>query len=82
MTDRPQHPWPFAPSLRFSSMALLAVVLSTFITGWGSSALLAAGAALTIFSVVRFLQALRAGKPAVLAHAPEPGEDLRSKDYV
>ncbi len=87
MTDRKPQPWPFAPSLRFSSMGLLAVVLSTFVTGTASVALLLAAAVLTTLSVVRFLQALRVAKTPPPAEQPAAesnaaGKELPSRDYA
>ena len=74
MTDHRHEPWPFAPSLRLSAMALLAVVLSTFVDGFVCVALLAAAATLTTMSVLRFVKTLRKERAALAVEAP-PGSD-------
>jgi len=82
VTNRGRQQWPFAASLRLSSMALLSVVLSTFVTGWPSVGLLVAAAILTTASVVHFVQALRQVRHGSPGEAFPSGEEGHSKDYA
>jgi len=82
MVSRWHQDWPFASSLRLSSMGLLAVVLSTFVAGWFSTTLLVAAALLTTYSVVRFAKALRQVRHGAPPEAPSAAEELRPKDYA
>lgn len=59
MTSPTQRPWPFLPTLRLASVALLVAIASLLLEGWVGNVLMVVAALLAIWGVAGYVRAWR-----------------------
>jgi hypothetical protein len=59
MTSPPQRPWPFVPSLRLATVALIVAIISLMLEGWIGDVLMVVAAVLALWGFTGYVRAWR-----------------------